>query len=115
MAVASVGIILGSLFSSGMMEVARSGMFYPQMFTFHDVMLLFLTVMLTNVILLDLFQYYGVADLYYRFVSVRVARFGRGRSVHEDMVAGGGASQLPYYIKTPPMPSVSYPAYCSRW
>ena len=42
------------------MEVARSGMFYPQMFTFHDVMLLFLTVMLTNVILLDLFNTMGL-------------------------------------------------------
>ena len=37
--VASVGIIIGAITSSGMMEVARSGMFNPSLFTFHEVML----------------------------------------------------------------------------
>jgi len=50
MTVASVGIIVGAITSSGMMEVARSGVFHPQMFTFAEVMLLFLAVMFTNVI-----------------------------------------------------------------
>ena len=44
MTVASVGIIVGAITSSGMMEVARSGVFHPQMFTFAEVMLLFLAV-----------------------------------------------------------------------
>lgn len=48
MTVASVGIIVGAITSSGMMEVARSGVFHPQMFTFAEVMLLFLAVMFTN-------------------------------------------------------------------
>jgi phosphate/sulfate permease len=56
MVVASVGIILGVLTSSGMMEIARSGVFHPNMFTFSDIMLLFLAVMLTDVILLDVFN-----------------------------------------------------------
>ena len=43
-----------------MMEVARSGVFHPQMFTFAEVMLLFLAVMFTNVILLDLFNTLGM-------------------------------------------------------
>lgn len=46
--------------SSGMMEVARSGVFYPEMFTFRDVMMLFLGVMFANVILLDLFNTFGL-------------------------------------------------------
>ena len=58
--VASVGIIVGALTSSGMMEVARSGVFYPQEFTFHEVMLLFLGVMFANVILLNLFNTLGL-------------------------------------------------------
>ncbi len=58
--IASVGILLGTLTSSGMMEVARSGVFYPEMFTFRDVMMLFLGVMFANVILLDLFNTFGL-------------------------------------------------------
>lgn len=60
MTVASVGIIMGALTSSGMMEVARSGVFYPQSFTFGQVMMLFLGVMFANVILLDLFNTFGM-------------------------------------------------------
>lgn len=60
MLVASIGIILGAIFSSGMMEVARSGVFNPGMFTFTDIMMLFLAVMLTDVILLDLFNTLGL-------------------------------------------------------
>ena len=58
--VASVGILLGTMTSSGMMEVARSGVFHPDMFTFRDVMMLFLGVMFANVILLDLFNTFGL-------------------------------------------------------
>ena len=58
--VASVGIMLGTLFSSGMMEIARSGVFHPEMFTFSNIMMLFLAVMLTDVILLDVFNSLGL-------------------------------------------------------
>lgn len=59
-AVASVGILIGTMFSSGMMEIARSGVFYPEKFTFPAIMMLFLAVMLTDVILLDLFNTFGL-------------------------------------------------------
>ena len=52
--VAALGIIIGSLFSSGMMEIARSGVFMPARFSF------FLAVMLTDVILLDVFNTFGL-------------------------------------------------------
>ena len=58
--VASVGIIIGVVTSSGMMEVARSGMFNPGLFTFHEVMMLYLGVMFANVILLDLYNSWGL-------------------------------------------------------
>ena len=58
--VAAVGVVLGASFSSGMMEVARSGVFDPSMFNFHQVMILFLAVMITNVILLDIFNTLGL-------------------------------------------------------
>lgn len=58
--VASVGIIIGALTSSGMMEVARSGVYHPEFFTFSEVMTLFLGVMFANVILLDVFNTLGL-------------------------------------------------------
>src|SRR5690554_700560 len=58
--VASIGVLIGALFSSGMMEIARSGVFYPEKFTFPAIMILLLAVMLTDVILLDLFNTFGL-------------------------------------------------------
>ena len=58
--VAAAGILVGTLTSSGMMEVARSGMFNPGLFTFHEVMMLYLGVMFANVILLDLYNSWGL-------------------------------------------------------
>ncbi len=60
MAVASIGIIIGAVTSSGMMEVARSGMFDPARFTFRQVMILYLSVMLANIILLDIYNTLGL-------------------------------------------------------
>lgn len=60
LAVAAVGIIVGSTFSSGMMEVARKGIFNPEQFYFSDIMILFLAVMVADVILLDTFNTYGM-------------------------------------------------------
>ena len=60
LAVASVGIIIGVITSSGMMEVARSGMFNPALFTFHEIMILYVSVMFANVILLDIYNSLGL-------------------------------------------------------
>ncbi len=58
--VAAAGIITGVLTSSGMMEVARSGVFHPDMFTFKEVMFLFVGVMLADVVLLNTFNALGL-------------------------------------------------------
>jgi phosphate/sulfate permease len=60
MMVAMVGILIGATFSSGMMEVARKGMFNPQFFYFRDIMILFISVMIVDVILLDIFNSFGL-------------------------------------------------------
>ncbi len=60
LAVASLGVMLGAVSASGMMEVARSGIFRPDAFTFIDVMVIFMSVMFTNVILLDLYNTFGL-------------------------------------------------------
>jgi phosphate/sulfate permease len=58
--VASLGILAGSLFSNGMMEIARNGIFNPTFFTFDKVIIVFLAVMLTDIILLDFFNSLGL-------------------------------------------------------
>ena len=58
--VASLGILLGSTFSSGMMEIARNGLFNPGYFTFREVIYIFLAVMLTDIILLDIYNDFGL-------------------------------------------------------
>ena len=58
--VASAGVLIGATFSSGMMEVARKGIFHPDMFVFSEIMVIFLSVMITDIILLDLFNTFGL-------------------------------------------------------
>ena len=58
--IARLGILAGVTFSSGMMEVARKGIFHPELFTMPELMTIFLAVMLTDVILLDLFNTFGL-------------------------------------------------------
>ena len=58
--VATFGVLLGATFSSGMMEVARSGIFHPQMFNFTEVMIIFFAVMIADIVLLDTFNSLGL-------------------------------------------------------
>ncbi|OGU56363.1 MAG: hypothetical protein A2X64_10990 [Ignavibacteria bacterium GWF2_33_9] len=60
MIVAGLGIFLGTMFSGGMMEIAKKGIFNPQFFTYPEVMFIFLSAMVGNVILLDFFNTYGL-------------------------------------------------------
>ncbi|MDR1860645.1 MAG: inorganic phosphate transporter [Bacteroidales bacterium] len=59
-AVAGVGILLGACFSSGMMEVARKGIFHPDMFTFSEIVLIYLAVMISDIVLMDTFNSMGL-------------------------------------------------------
>ncbi len=57
--IAGLGVMVGATFSSGMMEIARSGIFHPGQFYFSEIMIIFLAVMITDVILLDTFNSFG--------------------------------------------------------
>ena len=57
---AGLGVRAGALLSSGIMEVARKGIVNPDMFVFADVMIIVLAVMLADVLLLDLFNTFGL-------------------------------------------------------
>ena len=58
--IASLGILVGATFSSGMMEVARKGIFHPDQFYFAEIMIIFVAVMLTDIILLDFYNTVGL-------------------------------------------------------
>ena len=60
MIVASIGVAIGAVSSSGMMEVARKGIFNPEYFYFNEIIVIFLAVMITDVLLLDLFNSLGL-------------------------------------------------------
>ncbi len=60
MLVASIGVLVGATFSSGLMEIARKGLFFPAQFSYAEVLIIFMAVMVTDVILLDLFNTFGL-------------------------------------------------------
>ena len=58
--IAAVGIFLGAVMSNGMMDIARHGIFRPEQFSFYDLMCIFMAVMVTDIILLDIFNTLGM-------------------------------------------------------
>lgn len=60
LAIAAIGIFTGAAMSNGMMEVARNGVFHPSFFSFQDVMFIFLAVMASDIVLLDIFNTLGM-------------------------------------------------------
>lgn len=60
LSIAAAGVLVGAVFSNGMMEVARKGIFHPDMFSFSDIMVVFLAVMMTDILLLDFFNTVGL-------------------------------------------------------
>ncbi len=60
MIVASLGVAVGAIFSSGLMEVARKGIFNPEQFVFAEIIIIFMAVMITDILLLDFFNTVGM-------------------------------------------------------
>jgi len=58
--IASLGVVFGALTSSGMMEVARKGIFNPSMFNFQNIIYIFMAVMITDILMLDIFNSLGM-------------------------------------------------------
>ena len=58
--VASIGVFIGAAMSNGMMEIARHGIFRPEHFSFYDLICIFMAVMVTDIILLDIFNTLGM-------------------------------------------------------
>jgi phosphate/sulfate permease len=99
-AVAAAGILVGSSFSNGMMEIARSGIIHPELFLFTDVMMIYLAVMLADVILLDLFNTFGLPTS--TTVSIIFELLGAGvvMAVFKTTGAGMPLDAIAPYINT---------------
>lgn len=100
MIIASLGMLAGVTFSSGMMEVARKGIFHPELFLMPDLIVLFLAVMLTDIILLDFFNTFGLPTS--TTVSIVFELMGAAVAVSLIKIskAGESFSSLVNYINT---------------
>ena len=100
MIVASLGIVAGTLFSSGLMEVARKGIFNPENFYFPELMTLFLAVMITDVTLLDFYNTFSLPTS--STVSIVFALLGAAVSISLIKISNNGEDlgALINYINT---------------
>ena len=98
MILASLGVAVGSVFSSGMMEVARKGIFNPDMFFFSEIMIIFMAVMITDILLLDFFNTLGMPTS--TTVSIVFELLGAAVAVSliKIYASGGDTSMLSEYI-----------------
>ncbi len=98
--VAALGLLCGVLFSSGMMEVARKGIFHPEVFTMPELLTIFLAVMISDIILLDLFNTYGLPTS--TTVSIVFELLGAAVivSLLKIVAAGDSLTTLGDYINT---------------
>ncbi len=58
--IASIGVFMGAAMSNGMMDIARHGIFRPEHFSFYDLICIFMAVMVTDIILIDIFNSLGM-------------------------------------------------------
>ena len=94
--IAAVGVFCGCVLSNGMMDIARHGIFVPAQFSFREVMYIYMAVMVTDIVLLDVFNTFGmptsttvsmVFELLgaaFAFVIIKVAAGGAGDMVFGD-------------------------------
>ncbi|TVR39593.1 MAG: phosphate permease [Bacteroidia bacterium] len=100
MSVAALGVLVGAVFSSGMMEVARSGIFNPDQFYFSEIMIIFLAVMITDMILLDAFNTFGLqtsttVSIVFELLGAAVAI-----AIIKSFASGDGFQDIGRYINS---------------
>ena len=100
MIVASLGVMLGATFSSGMMEIARSGVFNPQMFTFSEIMVIFFAVMVTDIILLDAFNSLGLPTSTTVSIVFELLGSALAAAAYTLMLDGASLADVAQYINS---------------
>ena len=99
MLVASAGVLLGATFSSGMMDIARHGMLHPEMFNYEEIMLIFASVMISDVLLLNIFNTFGLPTS--TTVSIIFELLGASvfASFFKLYITGNSFTEIMQYIK----------------
>lgn len=98
MLIAALGVFVGATFSSGMMEIARKGIFHPEMFYFSEIMIIFFAVMITDVILLDTFNTFGLPTS--TTVSIVFELLGAAVAISMVKVMSSGVGEVADYINS---------------
>ena len=89
--VAAIGVFAGAALSNGMMDVARHGIMTPAYFSFYDVMCIFLAVMVTDVVLLDVFNTLGMPTS--TTVSMVFELLGGAFAIALIQISGGATTE----------------------
>ncbi len=100
MITASLGIFIGAVFSSGMMEVARKGIFNPGMFAFYDIMAVFIAVMLADILLLDIFNTLGMPTSTTVSIVFDLLGAAVGVGLIKTLQKGADISEVALYINS---------------
>jgi len=97
--IAALGVFVGVFFSSGMMEIARKGIFNPEYFLLHEVLIIFVAVMFQDILLLDLFNTFGLPTS--TTVSLIFGLFGSAVAISVIKILQSGAelSMISQYIE----------------
>ena len=98
MLIAALGVFVGATFSTGMMEIARKGIFHPEMFYFSEIMIIFFAVMITDVILLDTFNTFGLPTS--TTVSIVFELLGAAVAISMVKVMSSGVGEVADYINS---------------
>ena len=98
--VASLGVLLGATFSSGMMEIARSGVFHPQMFSFSEIMVIFFAVMVADVLLLDTFNSLGLPTSTTVSIVFELLGSALAAAVYKIWMTNGSFAEVMHYINS---------------
>lgn len=98
MFVASIGVFIGAAMSNGMMDIARHGIFQPEHFSFYDVICIFMAVMVTDIILLDIFNSRGLPTS--TTVSMVFELLGAAFVVSLLKISANPALSLPMLLNT---------------
>ena len=114
--VAAIGVFAGAALSNGMMDVARHGIMTPAYFSFYDVMCVFLAVMVTDVVLLDVFNTLGMPTS--TTVSLVFELLGGAFAIALIQISGGAAPCASSGPTPPPVSGRSWPRCwrpCESW
>lgn len=100
MGIACLGVIVGATFSGGMMDIARNGIFQPGQFVFKEIMIIFFSVMIADILLLNMFNGMGLPTSTTVSIVFDLLGASVGMAIYKITSSGLGINELMNYINT---------------